>query len=236
MRMLNVNGWKYSFLHGGVPSGKRGDLIKTFQKDAKCRIFLSTEAGSVGLNLQNAAFIINIDLPWNPAILEQRISRVHRIGQKNPVHVINFISQGGLEHGILGLLKFKRSMFSGVLDKGDNEVFMGTTKFNRFMKTVEKAAESLEDKEDSNKESEASRQEITGEYKIKAQKQRDRATYRGLQGEDSLKTMLRLGASLLKNLSNSLDGQKLKEASSTGSKLPLGLRISTDKDTGRRTF
>ncbi|MCK4994598.1 MAG: hypothetical protein KAS13_06100 [Candidatus Omnitrophica bacterium] len=48
--------------------------------------------------------------------------------------------------------------------------------------------------------------------------------------------MLRLGASLLKNLSNSLDGQKLKEASSTGSKLPLGLRISTDKDTGRRTF
>ncbi|MCK4995239.1 MAG: SWF/SNF helicase family protein, partial [Candidatus Omnitrophica bacterium] len=46
---------------------------------------LSTEAGSVGLNLQNAAFVINIDLPWNPAILEQRIRRVHRMGQKNPV-------------------------------------------------------------------------------------------------------------------------------------------------------
>ncbi|MCK4993787.1 MAG: DEAD/DEAH box helicase [Candidatus Omnitrophica bacterium] len=243
-RMLKVNGWNYAFLHGGVPSGKRGELIKAFKKDAKCRIFLSTEAGSVGLNLQNAAFVINIDLPWNPAILEQRISRVHRMGQKNPVHVINFISQGGLEHGILGLLKFKHSMFSGVLDKGDNEVFMGTTKFNRFMKTVEKATESLEDKDDSNKESyekllkerEVSMQEITEEHEIKAQKQRDRVTRRGLEGEDSLKTMLRLGASFLKDLSNSLDGQKPKEASSTGPKLPLGIRISTDKDTGRKTF
>ena len=243
-RMLKVNGWKYAFLHGGVPSNKRGELVKTFQEDAKCGVFLSTEAGSVGLNLQNAAFVINIDLPWNPAVLEQRISRVHRMGQKNPVHVINFISEGGLEHGILGLLQFKQSMFSGVLDKGDNEIFMGTTKFNRFMKTVEKSTESLEEQEDSKRESqgemlrdaEASRQEITGEHEIREEEQPIRSAQRGEQEEDSLKGILRIGASFLKDLSDSLDGQKSKEAASTGHGLPSGIRIFTDKDTGKRTF
>ena len=130
-------------------------------------MFLSTETGSTGLNLQNANVVINMDIPWNPAILEQRISRVHRLGQTRPVRVINFIAQGAIEHGMLGLLKFKQSMFSGVLDNGDNNVFMGDSRFNRFMKTVEKATDSFEPtgegrevSEEAAGEAETARQEV----------------------------------------------------------------------------
>ncbi|MFH1777227.1 MAG: DEAD/DEAH box helicase [Candidatus Omnitrophota bacterium] len=145
INMLNANKWEYAFLHGGVPSAKRGCLIENFHNDLTCRIFLSTEAGSVGLNLQNATFVVNVDLPWNPAVLEQRISRVYRLGQEYPVHVINLIAERSIEHGILGLIGFKKSMFYGVLDKGENEVFMGTTRFNRFIKTVEQASKAMDE-------------------------------------------------------------------------------------------
>ncbi|WP_287258790.1 C-terminal helicase domain-containing protein [Mesorhizobium sp.] len=60
-----------------------------FRDDPACRVFLSTDAGSTGLNLQHASTLVNMDLPWNPAILEQRIARIHRMGQKRPVRVIN---------------------------------------------------------------------------------------------------------------------------------------------------
>ncbi len=68
-------------LHGGVPSRKRGALMEKFRRDAECRVFLSTDAGGVGLNLQAASAVINFEPPWNPARLEQRIGRVHRLGQ-----------------------------------------------------------------------------------------------------------------------------------------------------------
>ncbi len=64
-----------------------------FQTDPACRLFLTTNAGSTGLNLQAANTIINVDLPWNPAILEQRIARAHRMGQKNPVHVYKLVTE-----------------------------------------------------------------------------------------------------------------------------------------------
>jgi len=131
---------KYVFLHGGVPSAKRGDLIERFRIDNACRIFLSTEAGGVGLNLQQASFVINMDLPWNPAVLEQRIGRAHRMGQKNVVRVINFIAENSIEHGILGLLQFKKSVFAGVLDGGDDQVVMPESRFHQLMKTVEKVS------------------------------------------------------------------------------------------------
>lgn len=140
IRFLDRRKWKYVFLHGGVPSIKRGDLIEKFREDKNCRIFLSTEAGGVGLNLQQASFVINMDLPWNPAVLEQRIGRVHRMGQKNMVRVINFIAENSIEHSMLGLLKFKKSVFSGVLDEGEDQVLMGESRFNQFIKTVEEAA------------------------------------------------------------------------------------------------
>jgi superfamily II DNA or RNA helicase len=130
---------RHVFFHGGVPSIHRKDLIKQFKTDGNCRSFLSTDAGGVGLNLQNASAVINMDLPWNPAVLEQRIGRVHRLGQQRPVRVINFVAQGTIEHGMLSLLNFKQSLFAGVLDKGENDVFLGGTRLKRFMESVDKA-------------------------------------------------------------------------------------------------
>ena len=94
-----------------------------------------------------------MDLPWNPAVLEQRIGRVHRLGQKQPVRVVNFVAQGTIEEGMLSVLKFKKSLFAGVLDGGEKEVFLGGSRLNKFMETVESATAAipeamLEDAED----------------------------------------------------------------------------------------
>jgi superfamily II DNA/RNA helicase len=135
--------WGHVFFHGAVPGPQRKGLIQQFKEDPDCRLFLSTDAGGVGLNLQNAEAVVNLDQPWNPAVIEQRIGRVHRLGQRRPVRVVHFIAQGTIEEGMLGLLAFKKSMFTGVLDDGQNEVFLGGTRLKRFMESVEKAAGSI---------------------------------------------------------------------------------------------
>ena len=60
-----------------------------------------------------------MDLPWNPAVLEQRIGRVHRLGQTRSVQVVNFVAKGTIEEGMLRVLAFKKSLFAGVLDGGE---------------------------------------------------------------------------------------------------------------------
>ncbi|MGQ0543987.1 MAG: DEAD/DEAH box helicase, partial [Betaproteobacteria bacterium] len=139
-RRLAARGWDYVLFHGGVPSERRAALIERFRENPRCRVFLSTDAGGVGLNLQQAATVINMDLPWNPAVLEQRIGRVHRLGQRRAVQVFNFIAQGTIEEGMLSLLGFKRSLFAGVLDGGAADVALNGTRLTRFMESVEKAA------------------------------------------------------------------------------------------------
>jgi superfamily II DNA/RNA helicase len=113
--------------------------VDRFRDDPGCRLFLSTDAGGVGLNLQTASVVINMDQPWNPAVLEQRTGRVHRLGQHRAVQVIDFIAQGTIEEGMLGLLGFKQSLFAGVLDGGQDEVFLGGTRLAKFMEGVERA-------------------------------------------------------------------------------------------------
>ena len=134
LKSMNID---FEYLHGGVPSAKRKDLIDNFRDIDTKRVFLSTDAGGVGLNLQSANVIINLDLPWNPAVLEQRIARVHRLGQQKMVRVINFISKGTIENRILSLINFKKSIFEGVLDGGEDRVIMDESKFNKLMKSVE---------------------------------------------------------------------------------------------------
>jgi hypothetical protein len=73
-------------------------------------------------------------------VLEQRIGRVHRMGQSRGVQVINFVGQGCIEEGMLSVLAFKKSLFAGVLDGGDHEVFMQGTRLSQFMKSVEQVA------------------------------------------------------------------------------------------------
>ena len=138
-RRMKPRGIEHVLFHGGVPGEQRKDLVDRFREDPKCRAFLSTDAGGVGLNLQHASVVVNMDLPWNPAVLEQRIGRVHRLGQSRPVQVVNFVAQGTIEEGMLSLLKFKKSLFTGALDGGEKEVFLGGSRLSRFMETVDKA-------------------------------------------------------------------------------------------------
>src|SRR5207248_1086002 len=72
-----------------------------------------------------------------------RIGRVHRLGQRQPVRVVNFVAQGTIEHGMMDVLKFKKSLFAGVLDGGATEVFLGGSKLNKFMETVEAATSAI---------------------------------------------------------------------------------------------
>ena len=138
IRRLKSRRWQHVLFHGGVPSGQRGSLVDRFHSDPACRVFLSTDAGGVGLNLQHAAsVVVNMDLPWNPAVLEQRIGRVHRLGQTRGVQVVNFVAEGTIEEGMLSVLAFKKSLFAGVLDGGAREVFLGGSRLKRFMESVE---------------------------------------------------------------------------------------------------
>ena len=137
IRRLEARGLGYVSFHGGVPSEKRLALVERFRDDPACRVFLSTDAGATGLNLQHASILVNMDLPWNPALLEQRIARIHRMGQKRPVQIINFVAKGTIEEGMLSVLAFKRSLAAGILDGGTGEVALGGSRLNRFMKEVE---------------------------------------------------------------------------------------------------
>lgn len=137
---LDKAGILYKSLHGSVPSEKRKDLINDFNNDTEVRVFLSTDAGSTGLNLQSASLIVNLDIPWNPAVLEQRIARIHRMGQQRNVSVINFVSAGTIEERMLNTLKFKSSMAEGVLDTGIDSIFMEDKKFDQLMKSIEEVS------------------------------------------------------------------------------------------------
>jgi SNF2 family DNA or RNA helicase len=78
-KVLDRLGVGYAVLHGGLPGKDRKAVLDRFQTDPACRVFLSTDAGGTGLNLQTADTVVNLELPWNPAVLEQRIARVHRM-------------------------------------------------------------------------------------------------------------------------------------------------------------
>ena len=133
---LDARGLRYEFLHGSLEAKKRDEVIGRFQSDNECRIFLSTDTGSTGLNLQAAGIIINLDLPWNPAVLEQRIGRIYRIGQEMPVQVLNLVSKDSIEERMIDRLRFKRSLFEGTLDGGDDTIFLSEDRFQGFMESL----------------------------------------------------------------------------------------------------
>ena len=101
----------FARLHGGVPSGARGALLRRFTEDSACRVFLSTDAGGVGLNLQAGQVLVNLDLPFNPARLEQRIARIHRLGQPEPTRVILLVAQDSYEERVWAGIEGKRELF-----------------------------------------------------------------------------------------------------------------------------
>lgn len=133
---LTQRGVRFEYLHGGIPSAKRKDLVNNFTDQPDSRVFLSTDAGSTGLNLQAASLIVNLDLPWNPAVLEQRIARIYRIGQQRNIQVINLVSADSFEEQMIARLKFKSSLFEGALDGGEDTIFANDDKFKGIMSLV----------------------------------------------------------------------------------------------------
>jgi len=236
--ILKRNGIGYVHLNGSIPSRNRKNLMSRFKEDPKCMVFLSTDAGGVGLNLQSGSVVINMDIPWNPAILEQRIGRVHRIGQRNTVRVINFVTAGSIEERILGLLKFKKSLFTGALDSdGEDVVMVGESQFKRFMKSVEAATENIEKadpEQEKQKDTEEKEDTKAADILDTVERQEDEVKIAGESERKniaSLNNFLMSGAELLMNLSKTIS-----QPAHTGEPAPVGhvaAMIGKDEKTGK---
>ncbi len=134
---LEQLGIEYVSLHGMVPSHKRGALMDRFRTDPECMVFLSTDAGGVGLNLQSASAVINFEPPWNPARLEQRIGRVHRMGQTQPVQVIHMLTENSIEERVWETMRLKKELFVGLFDDAADSVSFEHLGRSNMLKVVE---------------------------------------------------------------------------------------------------
>ncbi|MBU0978320.1 DEAD/DEAH box helicase [Patescibacteria group bacterium] len=116
--------WKKEFPESAIQYSKqiaiRQALVYEFRSNPNKKVFLTTEAGSEGLNLQFANLLINYDLPWNPQRIEQRIGRVHRYGQKYEVIIANLLNtKNYADKRVLELLTEKLGLFNGLFGASD---------------------------------------------------------------------------------------------------------------------
>jgi superfamily II DNA or RNA helicase len=121
--ILESAGLRSAYFSGEESMKQRTKNVVQFHDDPDLRVLLCTDAGGVGLNLQRAAScIVHFELPWNPAVFEQRVGRVHRLGQPEPVDVYSLVSDPSIEGRIAATLTTKRSIFKGVFDGQDDSV------------------------------------------------------------------------------------------------------------------
>jgi hypothetical protein len=133
-RMLELAAWSVSdvlaaeglrtlFFTGQEGIRRRTQNLVDFHDDPQAAVLFLSDAGGVGLNLQRAAnACVNLELPWNPAVLEQRIGRIHRLGQKHPIDVYNLVSRACIEERIAGIVADKRALFRGLFEGSSDEV------------------------------------------------------------------------------------------------------------------
>ena len=114
---LERAGYQTLAFDGTLSRGKKQWIRHMFQQEAQ--ILVSTESGGEGLNFQFCSHIVNFDLPWNPMRLEQRIGRVHRLGQSRDVHIFNLITKGTIEEYSMYLLHQKINMFESIIGELD---------------------------------------------------------------------------------------------------------------------
>lgn len=115
---LTKNGVPAVSYTGEMSQGKKSWMLEQFQESKQ--VLIATEAGSEGINLQFASHIINYDLPWNPMRIEQRIGRIHRLGQENDVHVVHFAIQNTIEEHVMQTLYEKVSLFEETIGDLDD--------------------------------------------------------------------------------------------------------------------
>jgi hypothetical protein len=152
-RMLTLAHWAVSdvladagvravFFTGHEGTRRRTQNLVDLHDDPATRVLFATDAGGVGLNLQRAASAcINVELPWNPAVLEQRIGRIYRLGQKRPIDVYNLVTQDSIEARIAGLVADKRALFAGLFDGSSDEIHFERS--GSFLSRLEKLVEPI---------------------------------------------------------------------------------------------
>ena len=142
--VLAEAGLEAAFFTGAESQKQRTQSVVRFHDDPDVRVLLLTDAGGVGLNLQRAASCcINIELPWNPAVLEQRIGRIYRLGQTRPIDVFNLITEVGIEARIWDIISVKRALFAGLFDGTSDEVRFDDA--TSFMEDLERLIEERPD-------------------------------------------------------------------------------------------
>ena len=103
-------------LHGGIPSHKRGELMNKFQHDDAVQIFIFYRCRwRLAEIRQSATVLINLDMPWNPAVLDQRIARIHRFVEKQNVQTFLLLAEDSYEQQVAELVKGKRDLFDNVI-------------------------------------------------------------------------------------------------------------------------
>ena len=118
-----LRGMRVDFViyHGQLSRAQKDETIRRFEQSAQ--VLLSTEAAGEGRNLQFCRLMLNFDLPWNPQRIEQRVGRIHRIGQTRPVEIFNLSAAGTVEDYILEILDRKLNMFELVI--GEMDMILG---------------------------------------------------------------------------------------------------------------
>ncbi len=117
-RYLQNAGWTVALWHGGLTRTQRQEALARWRQGV-AHILVSTDVGGEGLNLQWCRNLVNYDLPWNPMRLEQRIGRIHRLGQKDDVYILNLATAGTIEEYLLSLLEKKIGLFETVIGEVD---------------------------------------------------------------------------------------------------------------------
>lgn len=120
LRFFQEHGIQAVPYRGGMNRGRKDWMMDLFRNRAQ--VLVATEAGGEGINLQFCHHVINFDLPWNPMRVEQRIGRVHRLGQSRDVHIFNLCTLGTIEEHILHLLHEKINLFESVIGELDDIV------------------------------------------------------------------------------------------------------------------
>lgn len=141
-RILHENGIGFAQLTGKVAVKNRDKLVRKFETDVNCKVFLSTEAGGSGLNLQVADTVINFEVPWNPAKRNQRIGRINRLGQRSEhLTVIDLIARDSIEMKIAAGLNLKQNLFDSVLNVDNETDVVDFSKSGRaqFLQQLEEA-------------------------------------------------------------------------------------------------
>jgi SNF2 family DNA or RNA helicase len=118
--------------HGQLSRAEKDEAIRRFEQSAQ--VLLSTEAAGEGRNLQFCRLMLNFDLPWNPQRIEQRVGRIHRVGQTRPVEIWNLSAEGTIEDYLLEVLDRKLNMFELVI--GEIDMILGHLEDERDFEAI----------------------------------------------------------------------------------------------------